>query len=97
MALKEQKHQDRTVPKASISEDIWTTSTRDMDNSAVQSRGSISSVGASNNPLDAHGTGSGNISSEFVNNGKLLLIYCYLFLFPVSTWPFMSLSLALLN
>ncbi|KAM7471688.1 hypothetical protein LguiA_009871 [Lonicera macranthoides] len=43
-----------------------------MENSAVQSRGSISSVSASNNPLDAHGTGSGNITSEFVNNGLLL-------------------------
>ncbi|KAK3004930.1 hypothetical protein RJ639_017974, partial [Escallonia herrerae] len=63
--LKGQKLQTRTMSKPSISEDFWTTSTCDMDNSAAQSRGSISSISTSNQALDAHGTGSGNIPSEF--------------------------------
>ncbi|KAK2980243.1 hypothetical protein RJ640_017424 [Escallonia rubra] len=63
--LQGQKLQTRTVSKPSISEDFWTTSTCDMDNSAAQSRGSISSISTSNQALDAHGTGSGNIPSEF--------------------------------
>ncbi|KAK2979593.1 hypothetical protein RJ640_020085 [Escallonia rubra] len=65
-----QKLQTRTVSKPSISEDFWTTSTCDMDNSAAQSRGSISSISTSNQALDAHGTGRGNIPSEFVNHGN---------------------------
>ncbi|KAK2991000.1 hypothetical protein RJ640_005482 [Escallonia rubra] len=62
-----QKLQTRTVSKPIISEDFWTTSTCDMDNSAAQSRGSISSISTSNQALDAHGTGSGNIPSEFIS------------------------------
>ncbi|KAK9229370.1 hypothetical protein WN944_022332 [Citrus x changshan-huyou] len=38
----------RSAGKRSISEDFWTTSTCDMDNSAVQSQGSISSLGTNN-------------------------------------------------
>ncbi|OMO54340.1 hypothetical protein CCACVL1_27883, partial [Corchorus capsularis] len=63
--------QGQTVKKASISEDFWTTSTCDMDNSAVQSQGSISSISTSNQTLDPHGTaGSANAPTEFVNHGK---------------------------
>lgn len=62
-----------TVKKPSISEDFWTTSTCDMDYSAVQSQGSISSISIANQnqTLDQHG-GSGSINnvSEFVNHGK---------------------------
>lgn len=66
--------QGQTVKKASISEDFWTTSTCDMDNSAVQSQGSISSVSASNQTLDPHGSAaSANAPSEFVNHGKFLV------------------------
>ncbi|XP_058226732.1 uncharacterized protein LOC131335418 isoform X2 [Rhododendron vialii] len=43
-----------------------------MDNSAVQSRGSISSISTSNLIMDTHGSSSGNPSSEFVNHGLLL-------------------------
>ncbi|KAK3016676.1 hypothetical protein RJ639_007081 [Escallonia herrerae] len=68
--LKGQKLQNWTLSKPSISEDFWTTSICDMDNSAAQSRGSISSISTSNQAHDAHGTGSGNIPSEFVNHGK---------------------------
>ncbi|EOY25800.1 PREDICTED: uncharacterized protein LOC18595248 isoform X4 [Theobroma cacao] len=65
--------QDQTVRKASISEDFWTTSTCDMDNSAVQSQGSISSISTSNQTLDPHDSAaSANAPSEFVNHGLLL-------------------------
>ncbi|XP_021298266.1 uncharacterized protein LOC110427153 isoform X2 [Herrania umbratica] len=67
------KVQEQTVRKASISEDFWTTSTCDMDNSAVQSQGSISSISTSNQTLDLHGSAaSANAPSEFVNHGLLL-------------------------
>ncbi|KAK0597237.1 hypothetical protein LWI29_023241 [Acer saccharum] len=59
--------------KPNLLEDFWTTSTCDMDNSAVQSQGSISSIGANNLTLDTHGgAGSANGPSEFVNHGLLL-------------------------
>ncbi|KAK8595145.1 hypothetical protein V6N13_016052 [Hibiscus sabdariffa] len=52
--------------KASISEGFWTTSTCDMDNSAVQSQGSISSISTSNQTLDPHGSvASTNTPAEF--------------------------------
>jgi len=66
------KLQGRRVSKPSISEDFWTTSTCDMDNSAVLSRGSISSISTSTLPIDPHGTSSRNTPSEFVNHGLLL-------------------------
>ncbi|TXG69335.1 hypothetical protein EZV62_004270 [Acer yangbiense] len=57
--------------KPNLLEDFWTTSTCDMDNSAVQSQGSISSIGANNLTLDTHGgAGSANGPSEFVNHGN---------------------------
>ncbi|XP_012456853.1 uncharacterized protein LOC105777895 isoform X1 [Gossypium raimondii] len=65
--------QGQTVRKASISEDFWTTSTCDMDNSAVQSQGSISSISTSNQTLDLHGSvATANAPAEFVNHGLLL-------------------------
>ncbi|XP_075666308.1 uncharacterized protein LOC142636113 isoform X2 [Castanea sativa] len=54
-------------------EDFWTTSTWDMDNSALQSQGSISSISTTNQILDPHAVaGSANGPSEFVNHGLLL-------------------------
>ncbi|CAO2825817.1 unnamed protein product [Amaranthus hypochondriacus] len=65
------KIQGRAVKKSSISEDIWSSSTYEMDNSAVQSQRSISST--SNQNLEPHGgRGSTSNPSEFVNNGLLL-------------------------
>ncbi|KAK8551198.1 hypothetical protein V6N12_039853 [Hibiscus sabdariffa] len=62
-----------TVSKPSAWEGFWTTSTCDMDNSAVQSQGSISSISASNQALDPNGgAASANGPSEFVNHGLLL-------------------------
>ncbi|CAK9162216.1 unnamed protein product, partial [Ilex paraguariensis] len=68
--LRGQKLQVQTVSKPSISDDLWTTSTYDMDNSAVHSHGSISSISTSNQTLDAPGTSSANIPSEFINHGN---------------------------
>ncbi|XP_038694608.1 uncharacterized protein LOC119992069 isoform X2 [Tripterygium wilfordii] len=66
------KTQGNQVNNPSISEGFWTTSTSDMDNSAVQSRGSISSISTTNQILDANGvTGSIN-TPEFVNHGLIL-------------------------
>ncbi|KAK8551196.1 hypothetical protein V6N12_039853 [Hibiscus sabdariffa] len=67
------KSQGQTVSKPSAWEGFWTTSTCDMDNSAVQSQGSISSISASNQALDPNGgAASANGPSEFVNHGLLL-------------------------
>ncbi|XP_042488816.1 uncharacterized protein LOC122068972, partial [Macadamia integrifolia] len=65
--------QGQTVKNPSISEDFWSTSTFEMDNSAVQSQRSISSIITSDQTLDPHGGSS--ISSnppEFMNRGLLL-------------------------
>ncbi|KAF8389120.1 hypothetical protein HHK36_025806 [Tetracentron sinense] len=65
--------QGRTVKKPSILEDFWSTSTCEMDNSAVQSQRSISPISISNQTLDPHSaTGSTSNPSEFVNHGLLL-------------------------
>ncbi|XP_012073192.1 uncharacterized protein LOC105634861 isoform X4 [Jatropha curcas] len=67
------KIRGQAVKKPSISEDFWTTSTCDMDNSAVQSQGSMSSISTVNQTLDPHGGSSSTIApSEFVNHGLLL-------------------------
>ncbi|KAG4199069.1 hypothetical protein ERO13_A05G126000v2 [Gossypium hirsutum] len=66
------KFQGQTVSKPNISEGFWTTSTCDMDNSAVQSQGSISSISTSNQTLDPNGNAaSANGPSEFVNHGLI--------------------------
>ncbi|KAK8608552.1 hypothetical protein V6N13_023973 [Hibiscus sabdariffa] len=67
------KVQGQTGKKASISENFWTTSTCDMDNSAAQSQGSISSISTSNQTLDPNGSvAAANAPAEFVNHGLLL-------------------------
>ncbi|KAI4329334.1 hypothetical protein L6164_021609 [Bauhinia variegata] len=65
--------QGKAVKKPSTSEDFWTTSTYDMDNSAVQSQGSISSTSVTNQAPDPHaGSSKTNNPSEFVNHGLIL-------------------------
>ncbi|XP_068652929.1 uncharacterized protein [Aristolochia californica] len=69
------KIQGRSVKKQSniVSEDFWSTSTYEMDNSGVQSQRSISSISTSNQNLDPHGgVGSTSNPQEFVNHGFLL-------------------------
>ncbi|XP_050268435.1 uncharacterized protein LOC126712933 isoform X3 [Quercus robur] len=65
---------DKYVRRNSVSEDFWSSSTFEMDNSTVQSQRSISSIGTSNQaPLDQQGfDGSVSNASEFVNHGLLL-------------------------
>ena len=55
-------------------EDFWSTSTGEMDNSAVQSQGSISSISTSNQTFDPHNNGSTSNPAEFVNHGKSLSV-----------------------
>lgn len=55
-----------TVKKTGMSDDFWSTSTYDLDNSALQSQRSLSSLSISNQSL----TGSTSNNSEFVNHGK---------------------------
>ncbi|XAR67774.1 hypothetical protein NMG60_11002669 [Bertholletia excelsa] len=58
--------------KPGVSEDYWTTSTYEMDNSLLQSRGSISSISTSTLTTDPHCCNSGSVPSEFINHGLLL-------------------------
>ncbi|KAM7459491.1 hypothetical protein LguiA_036485 [Lonicera macranthoides] len=66
------KIQGRGVQKPScLSEDFWSSSTFEMDNSAVQSQRSVSSISTSNQPLDTQCGASSN-PPEFINHGLLL-------------------------
>lgn len=60
------------ISKPILSEDFWTTSACEMDNTAVQSCGSISSTSTLPQMHDAHGAGCSSKPSEFVNHGKLI-------------------------
>ncbi|XVF35593.1 hypothetical protein REPUB_Repub18cG0159500 [Reevesia pubescens] len=64
------KIQGRKVKRSSFSEDFWSSSASEMENSGVQSQRSISSIGLSNQSLDP--SGSTSHRSEFVNHGLLL-------------------------
>ncbi|GAB4854572.1 hypothetical protein Ancab_023153 [Ancistrocladus abbreviatus] len=67
------KIQGRVVKKPSMSQDFWSTSTCEMENSAGQSQRSVSSISTSNPNLDPQSSsGSTNNPSEFVNHGLLL-------------------------
>ncbi|XXG47895.1 hypothetical protein AAC387_Pa02g2463 [Persea americana] len=66
------KIQGRTVRKPSLSEDFWSTSTYEMENSGVHSQRSVSSISTSNQISDAHGAGSTSNPPEFVNHGKYI-------------------------
>ncbi|KAL1813135.1 hypothetical protein ACET3Z_023200 [Daucus carota] len=57
----------QTVKKTGMSDDFWSTSTYDLDNCALQSQRSLSSISISNQSL----TGSTSNHSEFVNHGYL--------------------------
>ncbi|GAB2228185.1 hypothetical protein Droror1_Dr00010015 [Drosera rotundifolia] len=70
---KELVTQGRTKKVPAVSADFWTSSVYDMDNSAGQSQGSMSSISTT---IQAHdplaGVGAGSASSEFVNHGLIL-------------------------
>lgn len=64
--------QGQTVKKSALSDDFWSTSTCDIDFSAVQSQRSLSSISVSNASLSqSSGTTTAGIQSEFVNHGLL--------------------------
>ncbi|KAL3839822.1 hypothetical protein ACJIZ3_024413 [Penstemon smallii] len=54
-----------------VSDDFWSTSTCDMENSTAQSQRSLSSISVSNHS-SISGPGSTSSQSDFVNHGLLL-------------------------
>ncbi|KAG6739287.1 hypothetical protein POTOM_056878 [Populus tomentosa] len=62
--------QKRSVKKSSKSNNFWSTSAGDMENSTKHSQGSLSSISTLNQQLDPSNAGSTSNSSEFVNRGK---------------------------
>ncbi|KAL0792371.1 hypothetical protein Bca101_063748 [Brassica carinata] len=58
--------QGRLVKKPSVSDDFWSTSTCEMDNSTMQSQRSVSSISFTNNTAASASSSNPN---EFVNNG----------------------------
>ncbi|KAJ6382974.1 hypothetical protein OIU77_031410 [Salix suchowensis] len=65
--------QERLVKKSSISDDFWSTSAGEMENSAVHSHGRLSSISTLNQLLDpSYNAGSTSNPPEFVNRGLLL-------------------------
>ncbi|KAA3490669.1 Interleukin-4 receptor subunit alpha [Gossypium australe] len=66
----------RRVRKPSISDDFWSSSTYELENSALQSQRSLSSISASNPTLSQCSSSSGIVNpSDFVNQGKFCLLY----------------------
>ena len=83
------RKQGKAVKKPSISEDFWTTSTFDMDNSAFQSQGSLSSISVINQAPDPHGSGN---PAEFVNHGNFHFSYFLVALLTLCSVTFIWLS-----
>ena len=72
--------QGQTENKYDRYEEVWSSSSFEMDNSAAQSQRSISSFGISNNPSDPQSSADSEIGpAEFVNHGKFyakcLIVY----------------------
>ncbi|KAL6534085.1 hypothetical protein OROHE_013918 [Orobanche hederae] len=68
------KEQPVNNKRSSLTEDFWSRTSGDMDNSAFPSHRSISSISTSNQTLDtqSNADGTSNNPSEFVNRGLLL-------------------------
>ncbi|KAG7965645.1 hypothetical protein I3843_08G011800 [Carya illinoinensis] len=88
------QRQGQSVKKSSVLEELWSTNTCEMDNSAVHSQISISS----NQALDFGGcVGRMSNPPEFINHGKLIFIN---FFYSQSDWcvqfvsPYISYVLA---
>ncbi|PON34710.1 hypothetical protein PanWU01x14_342140 [Parasponia andersonii] len=65
--------QGRAVKKSSFSEDLWSSSTIEMENGGLPSQRSISSITTSNHPPDPHATPTSTSNPhKFVNHGLLL-------------------------
>ena len=67
----------QTVNKPSVSEDLWSTSTVDMDNTTFPSQGG--SVSSSNQTFDSQSVArNSNPPPEFVNQGNTFRVYSVL-------------------
>lgn len=64
--------QGRSIKQRSLSEDFWSSSPPGMENSAMQSQRSMSSISTAAQSSDQHGAGSSTNPNEFVNQGLLL-------------------------
>ncbi|KAL5664851.1 hypothetical protein ACJX0J_024959, partial [Zea mays] len=64
--------QGRSVKRHNLSDDFWSSSPHEMENSALQSRHSMSSISTAAQPNDQHASGSSSSPNEFVNQGLLL-------------------------
>ena len=84
--------QGRSVRKASLSEDFWSTSAHEMENSGIQSQRSMSSISTVAQSSDQHAAGSSSNPNEFLNQGKFTIFVSYL---PYwSTMPVSSVKLS---
>ncbi|XP_020967152.1 uncharacterized protein LOC107618619 isoform X1 [Arachis ipaensis] len=61
-----------SVKRPTSSEDFWTTSTHDIDNSIGQSQRSMSSIGTTNLPVALPSASKTSNPEEFVNHGLIL-------------------------
>ncbi|KAL6888302.1 hypothetical protein ACP4OV_009328 [Aristida adscensionis] len=64
--------QGRSIKRRSLSEDFWSTSPHEMENSALHSRHSMSSISTAAQTNDQHAAGSSSNTNEFVNQGLIL-------------------------
>ncbi|KAK7351390.1 hypothetical protein VNO77_10802 [Canavalia gladiata] len=72
-ASKGVRNQGQAMNKDNISEDFWSSSAFEVDQSALQSQRSISPIGISNQPSDPQSSADIQIDSpEYVNHGLLL-------------------------
>ncbi|KAK4761033.1 hypothetical protein SAY87_005926 [Trapa incisa] len=70
--LKGQDSKDRGLKNPSNLEDFWSSSLLEMENSTVQSQGSISSISISNQTLDPRCGQGPSGTPMFINHGLLL-------------------------
>lgn len=66
--------QGRSVKRRNLSDDFWSSSPHELENSALQSRHSMSSISTAAQSNDQHASGSSSSPNEFVNQGKLVTI-----------------------
>lgn len=67
------KGKNLQASKAGTSEDFLTTSTFEMEDNKVESRGSISQISKLTQIHDSPSAGCSNNPSDFINHGKLIL------------------------
>ncbi|CAN0838628.1 hypothetical protein LINGRAHAP2_LOCUS2258, partial [Linum grandiflorum] len=73
--------QGKAVRKPSLLDGFWSSSSCDLDNSAIHSQRTVSSVSASNQNVASGATG---VSTDFVNHGSTCCIHAGLLLWQQS-------------